>query len=81
VISHDHTIPSGYNLKEILYCPAGKVAVGGSGVPTGLAQDPDGRFSVIYSGLADYSSWIIKETNGTDEEVHVTYSVICVTAP
>src|SRR6266496_3127421 len=38
VISHDHTIPSGYNLKEILYCPAGKVAVGGSGVPTSLEQ-------------------------------------------
>jgi len=81
VASFNQTVPSQYFWKRLLPCPAGKVAVGGSVVPTGLAQDPDNRFHIMYSGLADYVTWIIAVSNGTDNDVNLTFSVICVTAP
>ena len=56
-----------------------KVALSGSVVPLGLAQNPQ-HVQIVYSGLASSHDWVLKVENNSGETLHLVFSVICANA-
>jgi hypothetical protein len=80
IVSVRDDVRSMTNVTQQVACPAGQVALSGSVVPLGLAQNPDGGMYIIYSGLADSQTWITKVHNVTPDTLHLVFSVTCANA-
>lgn len=73
-------VADGSDATQDLPCSPGKMALSGSVVPLGLAQNPQ-HAEIVYSGLASSHDWIIKVENSSGTTLHLVFSVVCANAP
>jgi len=85
IVSEDFTLSAGQTHFEVVYCPAGKLAVSGGILVPGSRGSLPTVVEAGYTGILNLSrltsGWVERFTNFEKEEINIRHRAVCIDPP